>query len=109
MATVKFYSKSHPSHPMLFAICSVASFCAVVLSKTDTGFGVEPEMVKIPPGRFMMGSEVSPEQLVSDFPKYGRAADYFKDEHPSHLVEISRPFQMSKTEITVGQFQQFVD
>ncbi|MFN7289045.1 MAG: hypothetical protein ACK5T6_00550, partial [Pirellula sp.] len=62
-------------------------------------------MQAIPSGRFLMGSEVSSEQLVSDFPKYGRKPEYFGDESPQHLVEISNPFQMSKTEITVAQFR----
>lgn len=71
--------------------------------------GTDPTMVLIPSGRFLMGSDVSAAQLVEDFPKYGRKPDYFNDEFPQHLVEISRPFQMSKTEITLEQFRQFVD
>lgn len=72
-------------------------------------FGSEPEMIHIPSGRFLMGGDVAPENLVADFPKYRRKADYFRDEYPQHLVEISKPFQMSKTEITVAQFRAFVD
>jgi formylglycine-generating enzyme required for sulfatase activity len=89
---------------------SSLSLAIILLTLTATEcISSEPEMKAIPSGRFLMGSEVSSEQLVSDFPKYGRKPDYFGDESPQHLVEISSPFQMSKTEITVAQFRQFVD
>ena len=53
-------------------------------------------MVAIKPGRFTMGSPSSEE---------GR----FPDEGPRHRVTIPHPFALSQCEITVGQFQQFVD
>jgi len=48
------------------------------------------KMVPIEPGQFLMGSE-----------------DGDWDERPVHAVTISRPFHMSATEVTNGQFEQF--
>ncbi len=50
-----------------------------------------PTMVAIRPGRFQMGS------MEGD-----------ADEQPPHAVTIPQPFAMSRCEITVGQFRQFV-
>lgn len=50
-----------------------------------------PAMVAIRPGRFSMGSEEGD-----------------PDEKPQHLVSIPNPFAISRCEITVGQFKQFV-
>jgi len=57
---------------------------------------IEPEMARIPSGKFRMGSPETEE---------GRASD----EGPQHEVNISRPFAISRHEITVGQFRQFVE
>jgi formylglycine-generating enzyme required for sulfatase activity len=54
-----------------------------------------PAMVAIRPGRFQLGS---PENEA------GRSVD----EGPLHQVTIPRPFAISRCEITVGQFRQFV-
>jgi formylglycine-generating enzyme len=62
----------------------------------------------IPAGRYMMGSHVPAEQVSNDFSSYGRGPEYFADEYPQHLVEITKPFLMSETEVTVGQFKEFV-
>lgn len=57
---------------------------------------IEPDMVRIPSGKFRMGSPETEE---------GRQ----NDEGPQHEVTISRPFALSRHEITVGQFRQFVE
>lgn len=49
-------------------------------------------MVVIKPGQFQMGS-----------------ADGDADEQPVHAVTIPKPFAISRCEITVGQFRQFVE
>jgi|CXWL01.1.fsa_nt_gi formylglycine-generating enzyme required for sulfatase activity len=54
-----------------------------------------PEMVVIPTGRFFMGSPVT-------------EADRIADEGPQHRVRIAA-LALSKTELTVAQFRQFVD
>ncbi len=55
---------------------------------------IEPSMVAIPAGTYTMGSE---------------ANGKFKVPHsPQHEVEV-KAFQLSKYEVTVGEFQKFVD
>ena len=48
-----------------------------------------PEMVVVPAGKFMMGSESF-------------------SENPQHQVIISQPFAVGKYEVTVGQFTEFI-
>ena len=70
--------------------------------------GGDVTWITVPAGRFMMGSQVPAEKLAKDFSDYGRDADYFRDEYPRHQVEISKPFLIGRTEVTVGQFRAFV-
>ncbi|MDR4518796.1 MAG: formylglycine-generating enzyme family protein [Nitrosomonas sp.] len=61
-----------------------------------TGPEQAPTMVAIRPGRFLMGSPDN---------ETGR----FDAEGPQHEVTISKPFAISRCEVTVGQFRQFVE
>jgi formylglycine-generating enzyme required for sulfatase activity len=77
------------------AICGLALFAAVLpgleLEKSlavDLGGGVKMEFVLIPAGSFIMGSET------------GDA-----DEKPLHKVIITKPFYISKYEVTQEQWQ----
>ncbi len=65
-----------------------------VEKESATRLPFEPEMVRIPAGTFMMGSPESEKDRESD-------------EGPQHEVSIAA-FEMSRFEITVGQFRQFV-
>lgn len=60
------------------------------------GGGVGPTMVVIPAGRFVMGSP-------DDEP--GR----YQDESPRHEVTISRPFALGQREVTVAEFEAFIN
>ncbi|MGD0093197.1 MAG: SUMF1/EgtB/PvdO family nonheme iron enzyme, partial [Planctomycetota bacterium] len=60
----------------------------------DLGGGVKMDMVLIPAGEFMMGSD---------------EADAQPDEKPVHKVKISKPFYMGKYHVTVAQFRAFAD
>lgn len=60
-----------------------------------------PEMVVLPPGSFMMGSEPE-EQAATGY------ADVFKSESPRHQVAIERPFAVGKFEVTLSEFSKFV-
>ncbi len=55
-----------------------------------------PQMIALPAGAFWMGSSGD---------EAGRAAD----EGPRHQAKISRPFAISRYEITVAEFRRFVD
>ncbi len=72
----------------------------------DLGKGVTMDLVLIPAGEFMMGSKLSPSEVAA---KFGGKEEYFKDEHPRHLVRIEKPFYMGKHEVTKAQFGAFVD
>jgi len=56
---------------------------------------ISMELVVIPAGEFLMGSPATDK-------------DASPDEQPQHLVQITKPFLMSKYEVTVGQFLKFV-
>lgn len=57
--------------------------------------GKTPAMVVIPTGEFQMG-------MAHD------AKDHIEAAMPQHLVTISKGFAMARSEITVGQFREFV-
>lgn len=56
----------------------------------DLGDGVQMEVVPIPAGKFVMGSN-----------------DESPQEQPMHVVKIDKPFMMGVTEVTLQQYQQF--
>lgn len=68
-------------------------------------------MVRIPAGEYMMGS-LSQEMdwLRVTFKTIWRDGhkQWFQDELPLHPVRLTKPFYMSATEVTVGQFREFV-
>ena len=55
------------------------------------------KFVKIPSGSFMMGSEISPSEVAS---QYGGWSDWYKGEQPQHRVTITKPFYIKTTEVT---------
>jgi len=61
----------------------------------DLGNAVKLELVLIPAGKFLMGSPETEK-------------DRQKDE-TQHEVTISQPFYMGKYEVTIGQFERFVE
>ena len=75
----------------------------------ETANSIGMKLVSIPAGEFFMGGQEPAEDLVRAFPAYRRPADFFKDEYPRHRVRITKPFQLGKYEVTVGQFRRFTD
>ncbi len=66
------------------------------------------KMIRIPSGAFVMGSSESDIAWAMMTLAQGQPLS-LENEYPFHKVRISRPFYMSSTEVTVGQFQKFVD
>ena len=62
------------------------------------------EFVKIPAGRFKMGSGLSPEETAR---RFGGNAEFFNDEHPQHGVRISQAFFLGAHEVTNAQYRRF--
>ena len=80
----------------------------------ETTNGVGAKMILIPPGEFLMGS--SDEQVAAavkaaeeNKTDTGTISRIQKAERPQHRVVITKPFLMGATEVTVGQFRQFVE
>jgi eukaryotic-like serine/threonine-protein kinase len=74
--------------------------------KITNGLGMD--LVLIPAGTFMMGSPAEEiDRCVESF-KF-TPADYYLSEGPQHSVEITRPFYMGTTEVTVGQYRRFIE
>lgn len=70
------------------------------------------EMVLIPPGEFLMGSTA--EQLAAatkmgfDEKRLNEKTADLRNESPQHGVILTKPFLCGATEVTIGQFEQFV-
>ncbi|MGE0606831.1 MAG: SUMF1/EgtB/PvdO family nonheme iron enzyme [Pirellulales bacterium] len=80
--------------------------------QVETPNSVGQTMILIPPGEFLMGStdveveaalkvayEIEADQLTIDRIQ--------KNERPQHKVVITKPFWMSATEVTIGEFKKF--
>jgi formylglycine-generating enzyme required for sulfatase activity len=95
---------------------AVKGLLSLIREKEGIGSFVENslnmKMVRIPAGEYMMGSlDREMDWLRLTFKKIWREGhkQWFQDELPLHPVKISKPFYMSATEVTVGQFKRFVE
>ncbi len=68
----------------------------------DLGGGVEMQFVWIPPGEYMRGSRLSPEETARI---YSGGASWYEVEHPRHEVRITWGFWMAKTPVTQEQYE----
>jgi formylglycine-generating enzyme required for sulfatase activity len=67
------------------------------------------QLVLVPAGDFVMGSDETPDSLAKAYPQYDRSR-FLKlgDEAPAHKVRITHAFYLGRHEVTVGQFRRFV-
>jgi formylglycine-generating enzyme required for sulfatase activity len=84
-----------------------AKYLGVPVESTNT-IGMKFKL--IPAGTFTMGS--SPKEIERASSLFGNdpwAKERLPTEGPAHEVEITQPFYLGVTEVTVGQFRQFVE
>jgi formylglycine-generating enzyme len=99
---------------LLAGVIAFACICLVGLSYFFSSSNVISNsigmsFVLIPKGQFFMGSKDTALDLIKDFPKYEvHRIGELEDERPIHQVKISKNFYMGTTEVTVGQFSQFL-
>ena len=67
--------------------------------------GLGMPLVLCPAGEFMMGSSISPEEVVQ---RYGGEAENLTFEHPQHEVRITQPFYMGKYQVTQQECEAIV-
>ncbi|MBI1346253.1 SUMF1/EgtB/PvdO family nonheme iron enzyme [bacterium] len=80
----------------------------------ETTNSVGMKMILIPPGEFLMGStdaQVATALAMIDANQKadGRITGRIEAERPQHKVILTKPWQMSATEVTVGQFRKFIE
>lgn len=81
----------------------------------ETTNSIGAKMILIPPGEFLMGS--TDEQIEAVLRRAGKSPSKGLDilekrlasERPQHRVVLTRPLAMGATEVTIGQFRQFVE
>ncbi len=80
----------------------------------ETTNSVGAKMILIPPGEFLMGSTNEQVAAALKLADEVKADQLIKDgiqnaERPQHKVVITKPFLMSSTEVTIGEFKKFVE
>ena len=85
----------------LFASCLIAPGSARSQdADKEISNSIGMKLVLIPAGKFTMGSPRKVIDYLID--RYQDLARYINAEGPEHEVEITRPFYMGATEVTVG-------
>lgn len=114
-----FNTHLHPLVGLLAAMClAMTSPVQAQLQETTNRIGIT--MISIPAGNFQMGSCKVTRDMVEENKKRaflgqptlsancaGSDADGDDDEAPQHTVRVPA-FQLGKTEVTLGQFKQFI-
>ncbi len=65
------------------------------------------DLILLPPGTFRMGSTAAQIDAVLKFDS-SATRENFADEQAQHTVQLTKPFRLGATEVTVGQFRRFV-
>ncbi len=95
---------------ILFCVTAHSAFAGEKLplpATMENAIGMQ--LVLIPAGEFLMGTDESLASLKQAYPDYEeRPLRDLDDERPRHKVRITRPFYLGKHLVTVGQFARFV-
>lgn len=59
----------------------------------------------IPAGKFMMGSEKTPQEILRMFELDPRSTGILADEYPQHRVRITKPFYLGVYEVTQAEYE----
>ena len=91
-----------------------AAWAKQLETKVEQKNTIGQTMVLIPPGEFLMGSTDEQVEAALKVAEELKGSQTDKDriqkaERPQHRVVITKPFLMSATEVTVGQFRKFVE
>lgn len=86
-------------------VWTTRSFARTVLPNS-----IGMSLVPILPGTCRMGSRWTAAQVARHFtsPGFREDVENFRSEHPRHRVRISKPFYMSRHEVTNAQFATFI-
>ena len=103
---------------MWMPVLSLLGFLVLILPAWSADPAAQPptfenslgmKLALIPAGEFLMGSDETPEALAKVYPQYDPARFLrLGDEAPVHKVRITRPFYLGRHEVTVGQFQKYL-
>ncbi len=98
---------------VLVAACALAGCAApggdAPAAGTTLRNSLDMVFVRIPAGSFQMGLAATPEQLRQIYATTDpERLQSLGDETPVHQVTITKPFYMARHELTVGQFQAFL-
>ena len=75
----------------------------------DLGGGVKLTMVLIPPGEFLMGTSDQEVARLLEDETTEEGINVVSAEGPQHRVRITKPFRLSRHEVTRGQFRRFAE
>jgi formylglycine-generating enzyme required for sulfatase activity len=106
--------KKDAEHPGPAADASFDAKAAQEASAKQLGIPVETtnsigmKLWLIPPGKFTMGSSTEEIDFWLTHNVDSWVKGYLPGEAPQHEVEITQPFYLGQTAVTVGQYRQFV-
>jgi formylglycine-generating enzyme required for sulfatase activity len=84
----------------------------IILGQDKNGKEVTLAMVLIPPGEFLLGSTAEEQSIFLHMAKAAqdeRAISGIPAEGPQRRVRITKPFWLSRHEVTIGQFRRFAE
>jgi formylglycine-generating enzyme required for sulfatase activity len=98
-------TRAEPDVPMPTPAIPAADLEGVLRDRFLLGEGTGPELVRLPAGRFQMGS---PEHERKIAMAAGSQKGWLARELPQHWVGIEKPVAMGRYPVTVGEWRAFV-